>query len=85
MKRTRVLAVFGEVDILELELLDLEATLDDLHCLGATDSDVGGDLLITADTEGAESVPGLGQKWFLARDLVEHTSGLGELVTGSTA
>ena len=79
------LAVFGEVLVLELELADLEATLDDLESLGAADGDVGGDLLITADAEGAESVAGLGQKGFLARDLLQHTGGLGELVTGSTA
>lgn len=78
-------AVLGEVLVLELELADLEAALDDLESLGTANGDVGGDLLVTADTEGAEGVAGLGQEGFLTRDLLQHTGGLGELVTGSTA
>lgn len=49
----------GEVALAELVLLDLEATLEDLLGLGATDGDVNGDLLVTADTEGTDSVAGL--------------------------
>ena len=49
----------GEVALAELVLLDLEATLDDLLGLGATDGDVDGDLLVTADTEGTDGVAGL--------------------------
>jgi len=49
----------GEVALAELVLLDLEATLEDLLGLGATDGDVDGDLLVTADTEGTDGVAGL--------------------------
>ena len=52
-------ASLGEVALAELVLLDLETTLDDLLCLGATDGDVNGDLLVTADTEGTDGVAGL--------------------------
>ena len=49
-----------EVALAELVLLDLEATLEDLLGLWATDGDVNGDLLVTADTEGTDGVAGLG-------------------------
>lgn len=49
----------GEVALAELVLLDLEATLEDLLGLSATDGDVDGDLLVTADTEGTDGVAGL--------------------------
>ena len=49
----------GEVALAELVLLDLEATLEDLLSLGATDGDVDGDLLVTTDTEGTDGVAGL--------------------------
>lgn len=49
----------GEVALAELVLLDLEATLEDLLGLGATDGDVNGDLLVTTDTEGTDGVAGL--------------------------
>lgn len=52
-------ASLGEVALAELVLLDLETTLDNLLCLGATDGDVDGDLLVTADTEGTDGVAGL--------------------------
>jgi hypothetical protein len=38
----------------------LEALLEDLSCLLATDSDVDGDLLISADTECPHGVAGCG-------------------------
>jgi len=52
-------ASLREVALAELVFLDLEATLEDLLCLGATDSDVDSDLLVTTDTECADSVAGL--------------------------
>lgn len=52
-------AGLGEVPLAELVLLDLEATLKDLLGLGATDGDVDGDLFVTTDTEGTDSVAGL--------------------------
>lgn len=52
-------AGLGEVALAELVLLDLEATLEDLLGLGATDGDVDGDLLVTTDTEGTDGVAGL--------------------------
>jgi hypothetical protein len=52
-------AGLGEVALAELVFLDLETTLEDLLGLGATDGDVDGDLFVTADTEGTDSVAGL--------------------------
>lgn len=52
-------ASLGEVALAELVLLDLEATLENLLGLGATDGDVDGDLFVTADTEGTDGVAGL--------------------------
>ena len=52
-------ASLREVALAEFVFLDLETTLEDLLCLGATDSDVDSDLLVTTDTECADSVAGL--------------------------
>lgn len=52
-------ARLAEVALAQLVLLDLEATLEDLLGLGATDGDVDGDLLVTSDTEGSDGVAGL--------------------------
>lgn len=52
-------AGLGEVALLQLILLDLEATLQDLLGLGSTDGDVDGDLFVTTDTEGTDGVAGL--------------------------
>lgn len=52
-------ASLGEVALAELVFLDLEATLENLLGLGATDSNVNSDLLVTTDTEGSDSVAGL--------------------------
>ena len=52
-------AGLAEVALAQLVLLDLEATLENLLGLGTTDGDVDGDLLVTADTEGSDSVAGL--------------------------
>lgn len=52
-------ASLGEVALAELVFLDLKATLENLLGLGATDSNVNSDLLVTTDTEGSDSVAGL--------------------------
>lgn len=52
-------AGLAEVALAQLVLLDLEATLENLLGLGATDGDVDSDLLVTSDTEGSDSVAGL--------------------------
>lgn len=52
-------AGLGEIALLQLILLDLEATLQDLLGLGSTDGDVDGDLFVTTDTEGTDGVAGL--------------------------
>ena len=53
----------------------------DQSYLGATDSDVDGDLLVTADTEGTDGVAGLGVDGGLTRQLLEHLGGTGKSVT----
>lgn len=52
-------AGLAEVALAQLVLLDLQATLEDLLGLGATDGDVDSNLLVTADTEGTNGVAGL--------------------------
>lgn len=73
-----------EVALEELVLLDLEATLDDLLSLGATDGDVAGDLFVTTDGEGTDSVAGLGKDGGLTAQLLKHLGSTGETVTTLT-
>ena len=75
-------AGLGEVPLEELVLLDLEATLEDLHGLLSADGDVDGDLLVTANAEGTEGVAGLGVDGLLAGELLKHTGGAGEPIAG---
>ena len=49
-------AGLAEVALPQLVLLDFEAALEDFLCLRAADGDVDGDLLVTADAEGADGV-----------------------------
>lgn len=51
-------ARLGEVALLELVLLDLEAALQDLLGLGAPHRHVHRDLLVAADAECSDGVPG---------------------------
>ena len=71
-----------EVALAELVLLDLEATLEDLLGLGATDGDVDGDLFVTTDTEGTDGVTGLAVDGGLTGELLEHLGGTSESITG---
>lgn len=73
-----------EVALAELVLLDLKTTLDDLLGLGATNGDVDGDLLVTADTEGTDGVAGLGVDGSLTRQLLENLGGTSKSVTRLT-
>jgi hypothetical protein len=52
-------AGLGEVALSQLVFLDLEASLENLLRLGATDGDVYGNLFVTTDTEGTDGVAGL--------------------------
>lgn len=74
-------AGLGEVPAAELVLLDLEATLEDLLSLGAADSDVHRDLLVTTDAERADGVARLGCDGCLTGELLEHLGGTGETIT----
>lgn len=70
-----------KVALAELVLLDLEATLENLLSLGATNSDVYSDLLVTANTESTDGVAGLGVDGSLTGQLLEHLGGTSESVT----
>ena len=48
---------FTEIAAQQLVLLNLQSTLQELHGFLTTDSHVAGNLLITPDTEGTDSVP----------------------------
>ena len=52
-------ASLREVAFLQFIFLDLEATFEDFFSLGSTDSNVYSNLLVTADTEGTDSVASL--------------------------
>jgi hypothetical protein len=52
-------ASLRKVALPQLVLLDLEATLQDLLCLGSPDCNVHGDLLVTTDTECSDGITGL--------------------------
>jgi hypothetical protein len=70
-----------EVALPELVLLNLEATLEDLLRLGATDGDVARNLLVTADAERADGVARLGGDGRLAGELLQDLGRTGEAVT----
>lgn len=70
-------AGLAEVALAELVLLDLEATLENLLGLGATDGDVDRDLFVTTDTEGTDGVTGLAWKGGFVR--WENPGGIGSL------
>lgn len=61
----------GEVLLKQLVLLNLQGLLENLLSLRAADGGVDGDLLVTADTEGTDSVAGLGVNGGLSSELVE--------------
>lgn len=73
---------FREVPLAQLVLLDLQATLDDLLRLGPTDGNVHGDLLVTTDTKGTDSVACLAVHRCLTRKLLEHLSSTREPISG---
>lgn len=74
-------AAATEVDVLELELLDLEATLENLLSLRSADSDVSGDFFVSANTEGADGETGLGVHRCLAGELLEDAASASEAIT----
>lgn len=73
-----------EVSVAEGVLLNLQASLQDLLGLGATDGDVDGNLFVTSDTEGSDGVTGLGVNGGLTGQLLQHLGGSGQSVTGLT-
>lgn len=74
-------ARLAEVALAELVLLDLEATLENLLGLGATDGNVDGDLFVPSNTEGSDGVAGLGVDGSLTAQLLEHLGRTGQSVT----
>lgn len=68
----------GEVLLAQLVLLDLQTTLDDLLGLGPADSNVHGDLLVTTDTEGTDSVACLAVHGGLTGELLKYLGGTGK-------
>ena len=86
-------ASLREVAAVQLVLLDLETTLNDLLRLGATDSNVACNLFVTTDTEATErwmlaliyatlrTVAGLGRHGRLTGKLLKHLGRTGKAVT----
>ena len=73
-----------EVSLSKLVLLDLKTTLKNLLSLGATDSNMDRDLLISSDAEGSDGVSSLGVDGGLTRKLLKNLGGTGESITGLT-
>lgn len=73
-----------EVSVLEFVFLDLQALFKDLFSLGTTDSAVNGDLFITANGEGTDSVAGLGVDGGLASQLFQDFGSTAETITAFT-
>jgi len=78
--------VSGSREILgvQLVLLNLQASLQNLLGLGATDSAVHGNLLVTTNGEGADSVASLGVDGRLTGQVLEHLGGTGQAIAGLT-
>jgi hypothetical protein len=74
-------ARLAEVALAQLVLLDLQATLQDLLSLRATNGNVDSDLLVTSDTEGSDSVAGLAVNRSLTAQLLQHLRGTGQTIT----
>jgi len=70
-----------EVLFLQLVLLDLQTTLEDLLGFGSSDRDVNGDLLVTTDTESSDGVTGLRGDGSLTSQLFENLGGTSKPVT----
>ena len=79
------LTVVWEVFLSKFELLDLETTLDQFFSLGAADSDMNGDLFVSLDAESSDSVSGAGLDGLLVGEILEHLSGLCQLISRFTS
>ena len=75
----------GEVVGAEFVLLDLEALVEELHSLLAADGAVGGDLFVTADTEGTDGDAGAGEDGALVAELFEDLGGTSQTITRFTS
>lgn len=80
-----MLTVIGEVSLSEFEFLNLEATFDELLSLFATDGDVHGNFLVSLDGESSDSIAGAGLDGLLVGEILEHLSGLGQLIARLTS
>ena len=74
----------AKVSLLQLVLLDLQSSLQNLLSLGSTDSDVTSDLLVTTNGEGSDGVSGLGGDGGLTGELFQYLGSSGEPVSGFT-
>jgi len=70
-----------EVALSQFVFLDLEATLENLFRLGATNRDVDGNLFVAADAKSADGVTGLAVDGSLTAELFEHLGRSREPVT----
>jgi len=75
----------GEVVGAEFVLLDLEALVEELHSLLAADGAVGGDLFVTADTEGTDGDASAGEDGALVAELLEDLGGTSQTITRFTS
>ena len=75
----------GEVVGAEFVLLDLEALVEEVHSLLAANGAVGGDLFVTADTEGTDGDAGAGEDGALVAELFEDLGGTSQTITRFTS
>ena len=72
--------VLGE----EFVLLNLQASLEDLLGLGATDSAVNGNLFVTADGERTDGITSLGEDGSLTGQVFQDLGSTSKTITGFT-
>ena len=74
----------AKVSLLQLVLLDLQSTLQNLLGLGSTDGNVTSDLFVTTNRERSDGVSGLGGDGGLTGELFQYLGSSGKPVSGFT-
>ena len=77
-------STLSKVSVLKFVLLNLQTLLKDLLGLLTSDGNMAGDLVVSANTEGSDSISSLREDWLLVSQLLQHLGGTGESITWLT-
>ena len=77
-------AAGGEAAGADFVIVNLKSLVEDIESLLATDGNVGGNLVVTADTELWNGTVGPGKLGFLASKLLDNAASTGDLITNLT-